>query len=309
MSAPPAAPPPAAPPPNRGPAVDLARLLPRSVAGYSADGPDGRYTADTLFELINGSAEVYRALNVQQVLSRRYAATGHPDVLVDLFAMATSADAFGAYHHDIREGSSAGCGAESEYMGGSLYFWKGRVFGSVVALGETPASKAAVLAMGRAAAAEIKGSSPPPAVLSLLPVAGRQPGQVAYFRGWEHLNTRYFLADRNLLQLDETTEGVLAPYASTPPGGAPALVIVVRYPSAARAARAHRSFVTRYLPDADSAGLARTEDGRWAGAGTRDSVVACVLDSPSRADALQRLVQVWAAHAASTSPPGPRSSP
>jgi len=233
---------------------------------------------------------------------------------LDLFVMATSADAFGAYHHDSREGASAGCGAESEYMGGSLYFWEGRVFGSVVALQETPASTAAVHALGQAAAsaaARASGApSSPPALLRRLPRSGLAADRQLYFHGWEYLNTRYFIAEHNLLQLGDRTEGVLGQYPAAGSPDTPAVVLIVSYPSAVEARAAQVVFLKGYLPDADGAGLARTENARWAGVAVAGAHLMCVLDARSRPVARRLLSEALRPPLApAIPPPGAASSP
>ena len=72
------------------------RLLPAEAAGYRPVGEVECYTADTLFELIDGGAEVYRSLNVERVVSRRYSRPDADEVIVDIFDMGSSSDAFGA---------------------------------------------------------------------------------------------------------------------------------------------------------------------------------------------------------------------
>ncbi len=115
-----------------------ASLLPDSIGGYAPQEEDGVYTYDTLFKLIDGSAEVYRSFNIHLAVSRRYGKPGASDIFVDIFDMGSSRDAFGAYHHDVREGEEAGVGHESERMGSVLFFWKDRYYVSILALRETP---------------------------------------------------------------------------------------------------------------------------------------------------------------------------
>ena len=136
----------------------LTAVLPDKAGGYLPQGEDGRYDRDTLFDLINGGAEVFLALNVRAVISRRYAKAGAPELTVDVFDMGSDADAYGAYHHDIREGKSAGFGNESELGGSSVFFWKDRYYVSVVAFANTDASRTAVVEMGKAVADRIKNA-------------------------------------------------------------------------------------------------------------------------------------------------------
>lgn len=276
---------------------DPARLLPPGFAGYAPLEPDGRYTADTLFDLIDGGAEVYRSFNVRIVVSRRYGRPGAPDITADIFDMGLSADAFGAYHHDLREEGGVGIGQESELAAGALAFWSDRYFVSIVAFDEAPAIQRAVLELGRAIASRIGRSGRAPAITRLPAGAGLRTEHLIYFHDWVYLNTRRFLADDNLLLLDRDTEGILvrcrgeagaaAAERATGPktaADAPFLLLLVRYPSEERARRALERFRAGHLPAADPEGVARRDDGRWAAAGRTGDLVAVVLEAGARPD-------------------------
>jgi hypothetical protein len=274
-------------------APELAALLPSDLLGWTPEGQDEVYDPDSLFDYIDGGAELYRSFNVRKVLARRYVKAGAPEIIVDVFDMGSSADAFGVYHHELREGGEAGVGLESEYQGGSLQFWKGRFLVSITAMEESDESKRAALELGRAIAAALSEPGEPPALLSLLPEKGRLASTVRYFHNQHCLNTYYFLADQNILNLSSKTEGVLARYPTGDPGQQDAksyVVLVVRYPSQAEAKAAHDKFLGVYLPDADSGGAARTENLRWVLARLKGDLFMGVFDAPSRETA-ERVIQ------------------
>ncbi len=273
--------------------ADPSSLFPAQADGYAPLEKDGSYTADTLFDLLDGGAEVYRSFHVRRVASRRYGKAGAPDILADLFDMGSSRDAFGAYHHDIRDGKEAGLGAESELSGSSLSFWKGRYFVSLVALADTPESRRALPVLGGAIAGAIREAGSKPEIVDLLPAPGLERGRISYFHDWVYLNTRVPIAEENLLLLDGETEGVLARYrdeGSGPgTGGGPAhLLLLVRYPSGERAEKALERFRAGYLPAADPSGAARRPDGTWAGARAAEDLVIVVLEAARKPD-LERL--------------------
>lgn len=260
-------------PMNASSTQDLASLLPAQVAGFSVEGPDALVDRDGLFRLINGGAEVYRALNVQQVVERRYS---HPEagaILVDVFDMGTSEDAYGAYHHDMREEASADIGTESEIQGGNLYFWKGRYYASVVPLKASPVTREASLAIGRAIAARIAQDGAPPDLVGLLPAEGLVQSQVHFFHDFLLFSRHTLLFDDNLLGLGPKTDGLLARYQSsgqddTTRAEGPALLLV-RYPDAASAGRA-----------ASAAAAAPLEAGRSLALKRHGRLLIGVLDAP-----------------------------
>jgi hypothetical protein len=242
------------------PANDLSGLLPAEVNGWKPKGQDQYFDRDNLFSLINGGAEVYRALNVKKVI-------------VDVFDMGSSSDAFGAFHIDIREEKDVGVGHESEFQGGSLYFWKDRYFVSVVALKQTGASKQAVIAFGRAIAKKIPKMGKKPGLVGHLPEKGIVKSQVHYFHDWEGLNRLHFISDENLLGLSKDTEGLLA---RCRPAGA---LVLIRYPYKKDAELAYKSFSKSF----------KDNEGEVSAARASGSLLALVLSAGSKGEALEIL--------------------
>jgi hypothetical protein len=259
----------------------LAALLPAEVGEYRPSGEDGHYDRRTIFDLLDGGAEVLLALNVRAVVSRHYSRPGAPELSVDLFDMGSSNDAFGAYHHDMREGASAGFGHESELGGSSLFFWKDRYYVSVVAYANTAEGRVAVKAVGKEVADRIQAPGEIPRIVAYLPNKDLVASQVHYFHTWQLLRSHYPFPKDDLLGLGSDTEGVLAHYGQTDAGSevVRTAVFMVRYPTAARADHGRRRFAAGLLSDPD-AGIGRTERG-WAGIQASDDAVMGVLDASS----------------------------
>jgi hypothetical protein len=256
----------------------LAALLPAEVGDYRPSGEDGHYDRRNVFDLLNGGAEVLLALNLKAVVSRQYVRAGGPELSVDLIDMGSSSDAFGAYHHDMREGPSAGFGRESELGSSSVFFWKDRYYVSVVALANTAGARDAVQAVGKAIADRIQAPGEIPRIVSWLPQKDLVASQVHYFHTWQLLRTHYPFPAEDQLGLGSDTEGVLAHYGSAD-AGTRAAVFIIRYPSAARAEQGRQRFAAGWLAAAD-AGASSKERG-WAGAKASDDVVVGVLDASS----------------------------
>jgi len=264
-----------------------AAMFPQEVRGWAPDGPAQRYGPDDLYRYIDGAAEVYRALGVRETLAQRYVKAGAPEIAADVFDMGTPEGAFGAYHHDRRDGTSAGIGQESEQVGPAITFWKGTHYVSVMALEDYADVGAAVQELARALAAALPGAGQPPRLLARLPQDGQIPGRVHWFRDHHLLNRYYFFSDENLLGLGPSAEAVLADYRGADEGDAPAHhVLLVRYAAPAEAAAALARVRSAYLADADAAGAVRTESGRWSAVAARGELLAAALDAPSRERAL-----------------------
>ena len=161
---------------------DLSRLLPDEIDGWKPGEPDGVYDADTLHDYIDGAAGVYRAFGVQAALGRRYIKPGAADILVDVFDMGSAKGAYGAYHHDVREGKNVDIGHESEYADGSLAFWKGRYFVSIIPFDGMDESREAAFKMGRTVTSGIPFKGRKPTLVKQVPLEGLIAGRLHYFR-------------------------------------------------------------------------------------------------------------------------------
>lgn len=257
--------------------VDLNSLLPKEILGWMAAGEDEYYVPETIFDYIDGAGEVFRAYNFQRLLARRYKKEGKPDLIVDLFDMGSSKDAFGVFTHDL-EGENLGIGRGSTYKGGLLSFWKDRIFASLYAEEETEETRAAVLALGRQIASAVAREGELPSILGFLPEEIRSGEDIRYFHNHLILNYHFFVADENILLLDQQTEAVLAGAGEK---GEKNYILCIRYLNDLNASRALESFVRAYMPDAHEPGLVQTEDGKWTAARSLRHFVFIVFNASS----------------------------
>jgi len=256
----------------------LAASLSQRLGDWAAEDPDGIYDRQTIFDYINGAGEVYRAYNMQTCLSRRYIAPGEPPIVMDIFDMGTSRDAFGVFTHD-REGEPADAGQEGLYRPGWLAFWKGRYFVSIYMERETAKAKEAAFELARKVDSLIRERGPRPTVLGLLPSEGLRESSVHYFRHPTLLTSYYYLSDENILHLGPETDALLASYRR---GGLGARLLLVLYPGPERARKARIDVLSHYLPEAKGEEAVRLENGKWSTVAQKGRLLAVVLEADSR---------------------------
>lgn len=256
----------------------LAGTLPDRVGNWTAEPEDRIYDAETIFDYIDGAGEVYTAYDMRSCLSRRYVAKDGPTIVLDIFDMGSSENAFGVFTHD-RDGDPLDVGQGALYRPGWLSFWKDRFFVSLYVEEETSGAKKALLELATAAASGIKERGPQPTILLKLPPEGLQNRGVHYLRHHMLLNYHYYLADENILNLGPHTDAVFAAYRRD---GKSARLLLVLYPDGPAAAKAHGSFIRHYLPENVSAGAVYLEDGKWSTAALKDNLLTVVLESDSR---------------------------
>ncbi len=268
-------------------AVTLDKLkagLPKQVLVWSAATDDRIYNSETIFGYINGGAEVYRAYNMRRCLSRRYTSADGPAIVLDIFDMGSSGDAYGVFTHDP-EGEVVKLGQDGRLRPGWLNFWKDRFFVSIYTEEET-----AVTSLGKMIDSLISRQGARPVILKLLPLQGLKPESVRYLHHPIILNYHYYISDVNLLHLSPKTDAVLASYLRH---AEQALILLVSYPEPDAATKAYNSFLKNYLSDADKDGMAKLENNKWCAAKVKDRLLAIVLEADSRqlADKLLKAVE------------------
>lgn len=257
--------------------------MPTEAAGWKWDGKEAKYDFKTLFEYIDGAAELYLAYGFQGLRVRKFEKSNQPPITVELYEMDSSEDAYGLFSFE-RQDEAVGIGQGSEFGGGLLRFWKGRYFVSVYADGGGAETESAILTMGRATADLIQETGPEPELVG--PIPGKDLGlvdrSVRYLRSHILLNHWFFISHENILNLSRKTEAALAQYTREKQK---TRLLLIRYPSVNEATDAYRSFMGAYLPDAGGKELVRTEDQKWTMARQKGEVVIVVFGAPTATDA------------------------
>ncbi len=257
--------------------------LPSEVAGWKWDEKEITYDPKTLFDYIDGAAELYLAYGFRDLTVRRFEKANQPPVTVELYEMASPEDAYGVFSIE-RQDDEAGIGQGSELGGGLLRFWKGRFFASVYADGEGAEVESALLKIGRAVADSVPAKGSEPRLIGFIP--GKDLGlvnrSVRYLKSHILLNQRFFISHQNVLNLSKNTEAVLAQYLQ---GEQRTQFLLIRYPDRSEAGAAYQSFMKAYLPDAGGKDRLRTEDRKWTVARQRDEFVYIAFGAPTATDA------------------------
>ena len=229
----------------------LTGLLPASIDGWNIL-EDHLYNRENLYEYINGGAELYLSFGFQSVLSRTYFRTDQPKIIVDLFDMRESANAFGVFCH-TREVVDTTFGQGSQYFPGLLTFWKDHYYVSILASPETPESKQAVENLAREIEKSIKQSGSLPELLKYLPPKNLKEESIRYFTHSAWLNSYFFIADENIFQIGQGAPAVLARYSDQ------GILLLVQYPEPTQAQEAYQAFEKYFASQNTFQGTAKAE--------------------------------------------------
>jgi len=194
---------------------------------------------------MDGAGEIYLAYDFRFIFVREFAQENAPSIVVEIYQMSSSEDAFGVFTQDT-DGGDVELGQGAIYAAGLLRFWKDRIFVRILADKETPEAKSAVMKLGEMIAAAVHQEGKRPGLISALPSEGLRVKSLRYFHTLVSLNSHYFLAGENILNLSPETEAVLAQYER---GKSRARLLLVAYPSSNKAEAANKQFAEIYLKE------------------------------------------------------------
>jgi len=262
--------------------------LPKTVGLWTRPDSPKLVTAKNIFDYMDGAGELYIGYRFDHLEYYEYKAQNQNGILVELYFMKTSDDAFGLLSLDwegervelagdsvemagktekmaaepvrlskslrskaAREGSSW---PRALYGEGLLRLWSDTIYARIMAHQETLESKKAVLAIGRSIIKD-RGNPPPPKLLKKLPnsfpedwMLGKD--RTSYFRSYLVLNSIYYLGQENMLNLDLNSEAVTSPYEKKDSGGEKRVhFLLLQYPGNKQARQALGHFHKVYLPE------------------------------------------------------------
>ena len=287
--------------------------LPETIGFWTRADSARIIDSGNIFDYMNGAGELYLAYGFDHLEVYEYTSDRHESILVEVYVMHTSNDAFGLLSLDwggepvpirstppFQSEPSVSPPARALYGGGLLRIRSGSLYARVMAYRETAESKKAVLSLGRAIAANRKTPAEPE-LLKILPKTmgpdwKLRQDRIGYFRSHLVLNSLYYLSHQNILRLDHSTEAVTAPYENRSLAGTPkrVQVLFVKYAFPGRAGKALADFHNAYLPEHQKGfdpgvtnkqtNVFKIEDG-WLGYALDGAFLAVVFECPNRESA------------------------
>ena len=289
-------------------ALALIEKLPQHIALWQRDTPQIVHESK-LFEYMDGSGELYLAYRFDHAQFTEYipAVESLPHIGVQVYKMQTSQDAFGLLSLDwdgepirithIAPGITPNTilSHHALYGAGLLRAWAGPFYFRIMAHQDSALAKDQICSLARTLAKDLVIRDYPDLLKTLPLELGAfylLKNRVHFFRSYLILNSLYYLAQENILRLDQDCQAVLAFYRSE--GGATVPFLIIQYPQSNFAHRALASFLQTWFPDQPKAFehqnyLIKTIEG-WMGC-TQDAERCYITFEHSHPDSVQQFLQ------------------
>lgn len=275
------------------------KILPEHLEGWSIVGEDKVYTRTTIFDYMNGAGEVYLAYDFQLLFVREYNKESCGSVLVEIYQMGSSEDAYGIFTHDT-EGEDVTVGQGGIYSLGLLRFWKGGIFSRIFAEKDNEETRSFIFKIAHKISESVADGNLPP-LISCLPEKGLIKKSIRYFHKKISLDIHYYLAESNVLNLSEKTSVVLSRYLLN---GLKPWLLIVQYENSKEAQKAYEQFNKVYFHDKpnfkQTERIEEVEEGKFVGIRCFDRFLVLVFESTDRSliksiqkDAIKKIKEVF----------------
>jgi hypothetical protein len=282
--------------------------LPSAIEGWKLEGHPQRIEKSGIFDYMDGAGELYLGYHFGHIMVYQYLDKSDNEILVELYEMKDSRDAFGLLSLDWG-GEAVTLGRTEEkaarnsivpsaralYGMGLLRLWSDNLYARIMATKETPEAKAVILKLGKLIIAGRTQSGVPGWLKVINPV--EQAGwtlkkeSTAYFYSHLVLNSLYYLSHKNILNLNRDTEAIMTVYEKDRAGKEKQRIhlLVIGYPDSRQAGAALEGFVRDYVPElnqtlkplvnGETLGFSQVEDG-WLGCRLCNRNLALVFGGP-----------------------------
>jgi hypothetical protein len=159
---------------DRPPAQGLAAYFPDRIdtEGLEKSSEIRTFVGDSLWEYIDGGAELYHTFGFTKVSTADYQSSD-VELVLDLYEFSTSEGAYGLYSMLRPDNPElVPLGVEGFVTGSSLDFVKGSVLARVIGFDESPSTGEAIRGLATQSAALLPGTSDKPAMFGLFPPQG-----------------------------------------------------------------------------------------------------------------------------------------
>jgi len=269
---------------------NMSNLLPAGKDGWVKSGKSEIYDRKNLFDYVDGGAELYLAYDFQRLVVQRYLFDSKDpakknSITVEIYQMKSSADAYGLFSFD-QEGEMVGLGQKGVYGYGLLKFWEDIYL--VRILGSSTNLKEIILRFGKDLDRRMKTTGEPPEFLSRIPKHNLIPDSDHFFHKQILLNNLYFLSDKNILDLNDKTDCLLADFKFDEQI---LKLLLIEYPDSIKVKNAYESFNEFYLKNkaSEKNKIIEIEEGKLVGMDLEKNYLILVFEGKDKERILQLL--------------------
>ncbi len=255
---------------------DLSAVLPKEIDGWIKLNDDREFNSENLYGYIDGAAELYLSFGFSKVFNRIYN-KGNDEIFLDIFYMNTPVDAYGVFTFSSGEVGNH-YGQQSQVTSESILFWKNNYYISLTCTRATEQSQKAIAHLAKLLDDSINEIGELPQIITYLPTVNLNRESPRYFRHYIWLNSLSFISNENLLNINQSTECLLANYT----GEDKSTILLIKYSNRLEAETAQKKFLSKINFKLGNKNIGRLNSGKWIGYKLINNFFVYVFDALSK---------------------------
>jgi hypothetical protein len=243
----------------------ISQLLPSKINGWHRSDEVQLIDFTNIFDYMNGGGELYLGYRFDHLSVFKYLHNKKNNILVEIYEMDTSDDAFGllsldwsgeAVFFDGQFDSSAVFMAPTTralYGSGLLRLVTGKYYVRIMATRESVEARNTIIQIGKIL---YKDSSNAPEIVHIIPSLENiglsiNSDKIAFFRSHRVLNSLFYVSHQNILNLDPSVSAVSATYGyiNKNDQSEPIQILIIEYKTRQKAVEAFNHFSKVFLPE------------------------------------------------------------
>ena len=243
----------------------ISQLFPSSLNGWYRSDTVQQIDSSNIFDYMNGGGELYLGYRFNHLNVFEYLRDDKNNILVEIYEMDTSDDAFGllsldwsgeAVFFNEQFDSSAAFMAPTTralYGSGLLRLVTGKYYVRIMATRETVEARNTIIQIGKIL---YKDSSNAPEIVHIIPSLENlglsiNSDKIAFFRSHRVLNSLFYVSHQNILNLDPSVSAVSATYGyiNKNDQSEPIQILIIEYKTRQKAVEAFNHFSKVFLPE------------------------------------------------------------
>ncbi len=191
------------------------KLLPGAdeVGGWKPEGKPRVFSGQSLFEHIDGGADIYHEYGFITLVTQHYDKDDKA-VSIEIYCMKDAPAAFGIYSYNRHPSfSPVEIGGEGIVHPNGLYLWQARYYVDIRQVGPLTVPNEDLMALARAVTQKMGTTAVPPAIIGLLPAKDKVARTEVFARGKLGINNQVYVADDDLFGFGEEDAAAIARYS------------------------------------------------------------------------------------------------
>jgi hypothetical protein len=187
-------------------ATDLSSFIPHDdeIAGWFKEDVHRIYKGESLYEYINGGAEIYHEYGFEQVITQDYSNKAGESLSLEIFEMEDATAAYGIYTFKTgTTGKRISLGNQAVLESYYINLWQAQFVVTISAFSQSEEMQQILITFAEFVCEKLPTGGKPPEIINILPKENKVEGSLKYIEGKIALYNYYHFSGEDIFQVEK----------------------------------------------------------------------------------------------------------